>query len=154
MADDILITSKELAGFENLLSSVNVDTLPVTPYSKRYLQHIVGHKKFYCRIYAQLLTLALRTPSAVKNPDGGLRKKRLNKEDICLLDYGAGNGLMGLLAKYCGFGKVFINDLSADFLNAAKELSKAMAIQPDGFIEGDIENVKTYFSSSFSPATA
>jgi 2-polyprenyl-3-methyl-5-hydroxy-6-metoxy-1,4-benzoquinol methylase len=135
MADDSLITSKELAGFENLLSSVNVDTLTVTAYSKRYLQHIIGHKNFYCRIYAQLLTLALQN----------CKKK---KEEICLLDYGAGNGLMGLLAKYCGFEKVFLNDLSADFLDAAKELSKAMAIQPDGFIEGDIENVKTYFSSS------
>lgn len=134
MTDDILITSKELAGFENLLSSVKVDTLSISPYAARYLQHILEHKKYYCHIYAHILSLALQNT-----------KKK--KEDICLLDYGAGNGLMGLLAKYCGFEKVFINDLSTDFLVAARELSIAIQIQPDGFIEGDIENVKKYFSA-------
>jgi 2-polyprenyl-3-methyl-5-hydroxy-6-metoxy-1,4-benzoquinol methylase len=134
MAGERLITSKELAGFEALLSSIQADALPVSSYAKRYLQHILDHKKYYCHIYARILSLALQNT----------QKK---KEDICLLDYGAGNGLMGLLAKYCGFGKVFINDLSNDFLTAATELSKALQIQPDGFIEGEIENVQNYFNS-------
>lgn len=136
MANETVITSNELAGFESLLSSVNVDTLSISPYAKRYLQHILQHKKYYCRIYAHLLSLALQNT----------RKK---KKDICLLDYGAGNGLMGLLAKYCGFGKVFINDLAADFLLAARELCNALQLQPDGFVEGDVESVKKYGNTLF-----
>ena len=134
MREDRLITSKELEGFIKRLSSVNVDSLLMTSYAKRYLQHLILHKRFYCRIYAQLLNLVLKNCA----------KK---KEDICLVDYGAGNGIIGLLAVYCGFGKVYINDLSADFIQAAKELSKAMGIQPDGFIEGDVENVQEYLSN-------
>lgn len=129
------ISEKELAGFENLLSSVNIEQLDITPYVKRYLQHILSHKKYYCRIYAQLLNLALQHST----------KK---KEDICLVDYGAGNGLMGLLAKYCGVGKVFINDLNAGFLDAAKKMSQSIEVLPDGFIEGDIEQVKNAFENS------
>ena len=65
-----------------------------------------------------------------------------------MIDYGAGNGLMGLLAKYCGFRKVFINDLNAGFLDAAKKLSFSIDVFADGFIEGDIEQVKSTFENS------
>lgn len=129
------ITKKELTGFENLLSVVDTDRLDINPYAKRYLQHILAHQKYYCRIYVHLLNLALQ--HTVKR-----------REEICLVDYGAGNGVMGLLAKYAGFGKVFINDLNGDFIVAANKLSQAMGIFPDGFIEGDIEQVKKRFENS------
>ncbi len=135
MAIEQAISEKELAGFENLLSSVNIEQLDISPYAKRYGQHILSHKKYYCRIYAHLLNLALKNSGK-------------NKRDICLVDYGAGNGLMGLLAKYCGVGKVFINDMNAGFLDAAKKLSQAIEIFPAGFIEGDIEEVKNIFENS------
>jgi 2-polyprenyl-3-methyl-5-hydroxy-6-metoxy-1,4-benzoquinol methylase len=127
------ITENELAGFENLLSSVKVEALAISPYASRYLTHLLQHKKYYCRIYAQLLNLALKNSI------------HTNKNTFCIVDYGAGNGLMGLLAKYAGFGKVFINDLSPEFLYAAKLLAEAVHINIDGFIEGDCEEVKRYF---------
>lgn len=144
-----LITEKELAGFENLLSVVDTDRLDINPYAKRYLQHILFHKKYYCRIYARLINLAvenfkIKAQSAAINPGRGLIKTSPSKQNICLVDYGAGNGIMGLLAKYAGIEKVFINDINADFINAAKQLSQQLNIFPDGFIEGDIESVQLY----------
>lgn len=142
MTGKALITGKDLAGFESLLSSVHIERLDINPYAKQYLSHLLGHKKYYCRIYAQLLNLALKTLPAVTNPGGGLEKGA-----ICLVDYGAGNGLLGLLAKYCGFGKVYLNDINAGFLHAARQLAAEMRIEMDGFIEGDISNMKDFFSS-------
>ena len=126
------ISGEQLTGFESLLASIHIDSLSATPYAKRYLQHILAHKKFYIHLYAHLLELAITNCNKAK-------------KDICLVDYGAGNGLMGLFAKYCGFGKVYINDLSNDFLHAAIAVSDAVQISPDGFITGDIENVQAYF---------
>lgn len=128
------ISEKELAGFENLLALVPIEQLDITPYSKRYLQHIVSHKKYYCHMYAQVLNLAVQNSGKTKHT-------------LCLVDYGAGNGIMGLLAKYCGFGKVFINDLNHDILDAAKKISQAINIYPDGFIQGDIGQVKNFFTN-------
>jgi 2-polyprenyl-3-methyl-5-hydroxy-6-metoxy-1,4-benzoquinol methylase len=140
-----LITKKELTGFENLLSVVDTDRLDINPYAKRYLQHILLHKKYYCRIYARLINLAvenvnIKAPSAAISSESGTQSKK----NICLVDYGAGNGIMGLLAKYAGIEKVFINDINPDFINAAKQLSQQLNIFPDGFIEGDIESVQLY----------
>lgn len=130
-----VIGEKELVGFENLLSLIDAGQLDINPYAKRYLTHLFLHKKYYCRIYAQLLNLAVEHCN-------------IDKEAICIIDYGCGNGLMGLLAKYCGFGKVYLNDLNGDFLTAAKLLAAGMKIEIDDFIEGDIQEVKEYFTNS------
>ncbi len=122
-----------LADFENRLSSVDIEGLPIAPYCKNYLLYIISHKKFYCRIYAHILSLALQHSD----------KK---KENTCLLDYGAGNGLLGIFAKFCGFSKVYVNDITPDFLTAAKELAAALNIPVNGFIDGGINDVKIYFS--------
>jgi 2-polyprenyl-3-methyl-5-hydroxy-6-metoxy-1,4-benzoquinol methylase len=58
-----------------------------------------------------------------------------------LVDYGAGNGLLGIFAKYCGFKKVYVNDISAIFIEASKQLAKVLDISIDGFIEGDCDKV-------------
>ncbi len=125
------LTTTALENFENLLAKTDIAVLDISPYALRYLQHIVAHRKFYTRLYAQVLDLALADCPK-------------QKENICLIDYGAGNGLLGLLAKHCGIGKVFINDISPVFINAAKKLSLAIDVAPDGFIEGEIEAVKNY----------
>ncbi|MEI2747673.1 MAG: hypothetical protein V9E88_02790 [Ferruginibacter sp.] len=60
------------------------------------------------------------------------------------MDYGAGNGLLGIFARYCGFGRVALNDIDLPFLEAARKLSQALHIDMDAFIEGDISQVKDH----------
>ncbi|MBX2926084.1 MAG: class I SAM-dependent methyltransferase [Chitinophagaceae bacterium] len=59
-----------------------------------------------------------------------------------MIDYGAGNGLLGLFAKFCGFRKVILIDLSPEFIESAKRLATTTAISVDFFVEGTIDDLE------------
>ena len=88
--------------FEKKLELIVVDEISAELYCKRYLNHLLQHKKYYLAIYADVLNKLMQH----------LPKK---KEDISLIDFGAGNGLLGIFAKYCGFKKIFLNDIDEKF---------------------------------------
>jgi len=115
--------------FEEKLHVVDVQSLTIVPYCKRYLNHLLQNSRYYLSIYAEVL-------EKVK------QASNIPVIDMCLLDYGAGNGLLGLFAKFCGFGKVIINDIDEPFLNASKILSSALEIDIHQFILGDLDAVK------------
>ena len=115
--------------FEEKLHAVDVQSLVIAPYCKRYLNHLFQNSKYYLSIYAEVL-------EKVK------QESNIPVIDMCLLDYGAGNGLLGLFAKFCGFGKVMINDIDEPFLNASKILTSALNIDIHQFILGDLDDVK------------
>ena len=63
------------------------------------------------------------------------------RDRLCLADYGCGNGLLGLFAKYCGFKIVLLCDTNADFTQAARALSAAIAVPADAYVHGDIHQL-------------
>ena len=95
--------------FEEKLHAIDVKSLAIAPYCKRYLKHILQNSKYYLQIYAAVL-------EKVK------KEAAMPFIEMCLLDYGAGNGLLGLFAKYCGFEKVIVNDIDESFLTASTVL--------------------------------
>ncbi len=123
-----------IPAFERKLNEIVVGQLSADLFCKKYLDHLLEYKRYYLEIYAAVLELAMN--HAVQP-----------KEEIVLIDYGAGNGLLGLFAKFCGFQKVYINDISKSFSDAAEELSTVLGIPVDGVITGDITNVAEYFRS-------
>jgi hypothetical protein len=122
----------DIAVFTKKLQQVNIASLQMAPYCKRYLQHLQENATYYCTIYQQIF-------------DTLLNNTNQKKETIHLIDYGAGNGLMGIFAKYFGFKKVFINDINPSFITAAKALATNLSIDIDGFIKGDIDEVAIFF---------
>ncbi len=121
-----------IPAFEKKLNEIVISLLSGDPFPKKYLTHLLQHKKYYLKIYASTLELLL------KNSGG-------NKEKIILIDYGAGNGLLGLFAKFCGFYKVYLNDISKNFTDAGEGLSIVLDIPIDGIITGEITAVANYF---------
>ena len=115
--------------FEEKLNAVDVQSLAIAPYCKRYLKHLLQNSKYYLHIYAAVLEKVKKESSAPII-------------ETHLLDYGAGNGLLGLFAKFCGFGKVSINDIDESFLSASKVLANQMNIDVNHFILGDLNDVK------------
>lgn len=117
--------------FEEKLHAVDVQSLVIAPYCKRYLNHLLQNSKYYLSIYASVLEKVKKESSTPII-------------ELHLLDYGAGNGLMGLFAKCCGFGKVTINDIDESFLTASKVLANKMNLDVDHFILGDLDAVKAF----------
>lgn len=134
MREKKIISNDQLDGFEKLLNETNVETVSEQSYCNRYLQHLLEHKKYYLAIYADVLEkLLLHTDKEITA--------------ISLVDIGAGNGLLSLFAKYCGFKKVYVNDIDPAFTNASQNLAQQLKIPIDGFITGDIETVAKSLSN-------
>lgn len=107
-----------------MLKGLDADSLHIGDYSNRYLRHLLCHSLYYLDIYAMVL-------DEVKG-----HSKRSHTE-LSLVDYGAGNGLLGIFAKYCGFKKVILCDLDPEFIHAAHAVSTALKVEIDRFVEGD-----------------
>ncbi|HXS57021.1 MAG TPA: methyltransferase domain-containing protein [Hanamia sp.] len=125
------INASHVEAFSRLLSKVNIDEAGFGSYQLTYLKHLFSHKNYYLRIYAQVLTEVLD-------------KSHKQKADIFLVDYGAGNGLLGLFAKYCGFGKVVQVDTSKGFHESQKILSDKLNIPIAEHLHGNFEMLKKY----------
>jgi hypothetical protein len=137
MRNEAFIQSAVLP-FAALLDRVDAAALLMGAYERAYLTHIIRNGRYYTSIYAHLLSHVCRY--------AGTKPAEIN-----LVDYGAGNGLLGIFAKYCGFGKVYINDLGKGATDAAAALSKELDISIDGFITGDMESLVHYFSDKDKP---
>lgn len=119
----------EIKSFSLLLSQNELSFNLSNDYCDRYLQHLIANRNYYLNIYAHVLEKVLTNSN-------------LPKEKLTIIDYGAGNGLLGIFAKYCGFDKVIINEIDNEFLNESQNLAKKLNINIDKFIEGDISSVK------------
>lgn len=117
---------KFIPAFAAKLSEINPDVLPMSDYCKRYLHHLLTHRFYYLAIYTHVL-------------DNIIYPIGKNAGQLNLVDYGAGNGLLGMFAKYGGFKKVFICDVDDDFVQASQIVSRQLQISIDGFINGDID---------------
>jgi len=128
-----------VSAFEKELGRITADKISPEPYCKKYLSHLLAHKKYYLAIYADVLQKLLENSEK-------------NKDNITIVDYGSGNGLLGIFAKFCGFKKVILNDIDAKFIAASRELSKQLNIYPDAYITGDIESLKLYCKTEIPDA--
>lgn len=130
-----------IIAFEKKLTLILIGDISSELYCRKYLAHLLDHKKYYLIIYADVLHKLITHSTK-------------NKTDILLIDFGAGNGLLGIFAKFCGFKKVFINDIDAKFINASEKLAVQLGIKMDGYITGDITAVQTYFKNEIPDAIA
>lgn len=112
-----------ISGFLMKLDSVKPETVSPESYCRRYLIHLLQHKKYYLSIYADVLNKLMSRAGK-------------HKQDMLVIDYGAGNGLLGLFAKYCGFGQIALNDLDEKFIAASRKLSAQLELQVDYYIKG------------------
>ena len=117
-----------IPGFQKKLQEVNIDQLNCEAYPKRYLQHLLANSHYYLSIYAKQLNIAINEQS-------------LHPHNMQLIDYGAGNGLLGMFAQYAGFKKVLLCDVDHTFIEAAKELATHLQIPITGFVTGDLQTL-------------
>ncbi|HRD58072.1 MAG TPA: hypothetical protein PK504_08470 [Ferruginibacter sp.] len=122
----------KIVSFAPLLEQLGSTDEAMSAYSNRYLQYLIRHKIYYLNIYATVLELAIQ-------------HSQKSIEEISLIDYGSGNGLLGMFAKYCGCKKVFLCDTAINFIEASKNTAAKLQLQVDGFIHGGTDDFKNNF---------
>ncbi len=117
-----------ISAFEQKLAMVIPAAVSAEPYCIRYLEHLLNHKKYYLHIYADVL----------QKLDEKAGKKI---SDIILIDYGCGNGLLGLFASFCGFGKIIFADADEKFTAASGQLAGQLGLNGGTYITGDLHDI-------------
>ena len=123
---------EKMSSFASKLDNIEVSSLNCSAYSKRYLQHLLDHRLYYLAIYADVLDTALSRSSK-------------DIRDLNLLDFGAGNGLLGMFASHCGFKKVFLCDVNENFVKASQLTAQIVQVTIAGFVTGDLDKVNQQF---------
>ncbi len=106
------------ASFLTKLSTIDVASISEDKRVTDYLKYLLQHKKYFLKIYSFALN------EAVKNST-----KQIN--ELTILDFGTGNGLLALYAKHCGFKLVYASDIYSNFIASAKKLSQSINIEVD-----------------------
>lgn len=114
--------------FQQQLELLDVEELRLEAYPAFYLRYLLQHKMHYLKLYLQVLQKLLNQVG--KQP-----------ADLCLIDYGTGNGLLAMLAAVAGFSKVIAIDADPVFLKAAQQTAEAMAINQIQFLLATEENM-------------
>ncbi|RYG41050.1 MAG: methyltransferase domain-containing protein [Chitinophagaceae bacterium] len=111
--------------FCHRLRNINAGEVAGEGYARSYLDHLIKNCEYYTAIYKSVL-------NEVEAATGKEAK------EITIVDYGCGNGLLGLFAWYCGFGQVIFQDVDDDFLDSAERLCKSCKADRVSFVKGEI----------------
>ena len=113
-----------IESFIRKFQSIQIEELQIDSYPSSYLREYLNQPTYHLNIYAEVLQLSVAEK---------------NVEELCLLDFGTGNGLLACFAKYCGVEKVIGVDYTKSFIDAAQKLSIALKLDIE-FIETDENN--------------
>lgn len=117
-----------LADLHRDLSRLDAGSLGLSAYGERYLRDHQGILAYSLQTAATLLlwTLGARPGSW---------------STATLVDYGAGLGLQGLLARAAGVGRVVLCDLFAESCDNASRLGRGLGLEADAIIPGDLPDL-------------
>jgi len=114
--------------FIQLLQRLDVDSLNISDYNKIYFK-----KHVHCLTYSVNLALQII--------ETGFRDIDKPIESISILEIGGGTGILSLLAKWLGFGKVVYSDTFKISCEDFEIISKALSLATDKIIVGGIDEV-------------
>ena len=106
--------------------SLNMEQLPISEYTKNYLNEYLENYDFLMVQYRQLLVKAMA---------------RLSKpiDQSTFIDYGGGCGILSFLARKMGFDRVVYLDIYDVSVGDAQVIANRLDIDIDDYILGDVE---------------
>lgn len=107
------------------------DSLALSDYSRQGLQRVVSAVEYYLEIYRYSLEKVLECCS-------------LSPDEITIVDYGGGHGLLSIFAKRLGFARVIYVDASPDAVQTVQLLSQRLQSGPDAILQGDAETLRRW----------
>lgn len=105
------------------LRAMDLEILPLSPYNRAYLKKHVHYLDYMMQLYGLILEDALKLKPGFKS----------------MCDYGAGTGLLGLLAKACFSCELTYVDIYPEACRDVKIIAQALDLTVDHVVEGDTE---------------
>ena len=118
----------------NKIKDIDVNELLITDYNRRYLDEHITNLQYSLQKFGYLILLAIEKSSVPLN-------------ELVILDYGGGSGMMSLLAKELSVGTVIYNDIYEKSCVDARIIAKTLGIEAEHYIQGDIIDLKKYLNT-------
>jgi len=110
------------------MSNLDIDAMKISDYNKKYLKSKLKSLTTELQIYSYILSWSLY-------------KSSLSLDNFVLVDYGAGSGMLALLAKEVGIGTVIYNDIYDVSCQDAQQIAKVIGNEADHYVQGDINDM-------------
>lgn len=110
------------------LSNFDLSSLAISDYNKKYFGNYIQTLQATLQRYSYLLLLSINNAT-------------VPLKDFVFLDYGAGSGILALLAKELNIGTVIYNDIYEVSCQDAQIIAKAIGNEANYYIKGDIDDV-------------
>lgn len=126
---------RAVQSLEKKLIAIDIETMDVSAYSKKYFKDYQRKLKYSLQACSFILMHALT-------------KSKKNIGEVTIVDYGAGTGVLAMLAKEVGFGKVIYNDIYDISCKDAACIAKKACAEANAYVCGDINSIHTYFKEA------
>lgn len=113
---------------ETKLRRLDLKELNISEYNQKYLSTKLPYLTGHLQIHSYLLLLSLSD-------------YHVPLRDFVFVDYGGGNGILSLLAKESGIGRVIYNDIYDVSCDDIRVLAKQTNLQIDDIVCGDIDDL-------------
>jgi 2-polyprenyl-3-methyl-5-hydroxy-6-metoxy-1,4-benzoquinol methylase len=117
------------------LTCLDLSSLSISDYNKKYFGNYLQTIEATLARYSYLLLLSIDRSNIALN-------------DFVFIDYGAGSGILALLAKELNIGTVIYNDIYDVSCQDARLIAQAIGNEADYYIQGDIDEVKIVFENN------
>jgi 2-polyprenyl-3-methyl-5-hydroxy-6-metoxy-1,4-benzoquinol methylase len=117
---------------EGKLKALQLPDEPISPFIRAYFRSNIDHVQAAMQRYSFLLSWALRSRQAK-----GL-------EEVVLVDYGGGSGVLCLLAREIGIGTVIYVDIYDVCCRDAQSIGRRLNLEADHYVHADIEDLVAY----------
>lgn len=125
----------EIAILLSDLKALRLRDLPISSYSRKALARTLEATRYYLEIYN----------FSINNV---LQKTAMSPAAMTLVDYGGGHGLLSVLAKRVGIGRVVYVDNNSDAIKTVGVLSQILGAGPDVILNGDAKSLKEWCNST------
>lgn len=115
------------------LHSIDLASLPISDYNRRYLERLLPVVDYYLDIYTQGLQQLLKTTGK-------------DARDVTMVDYGGGHGILSLLAVEMGIGRVLYIDINPDSAHTFELLAPKVTLNTSNItiLCGDTLDLRNY----------
>lgn len=117
------------------IQQIDFQRLPVSDYSRRYIQRMLPDLDYYLDIYGRCLD---RMAEMLGKP----------LAETVMVDYGGGHGFLSCLAKRRGVGQVIYIDYNPQAVETVKAVSHELGYGPDAVLQGDAAALLAYVQTS------